>query len=246
MKLSSAQKVLLIFLLAWSQLLSAQNGSLDYKDRGNRYEGRVTIKRAKEQLTILSFTLYVRPFKPGDNVDWSVSFYAPLETNAAITAEDLDGEQQYRMESKSGYRSSLGWNHFSPWPTHDALVPLGLSADDVGIVVALTPSTPHPPSDIYLVPAIVGGTKDALASTITLILRPEYTQSQFRYEVWNGSKLFLNITPSILPVAGREYPITIDRQKLPVGPLDIKLTGQNRNREGGISYKISFYNPPLS
>jgi hypothetical protein len=239
-------RILLIAVGLFSvHVVATGQDRLAYIDHGNRMEGLIVVPRNKLPVTLLSFSGYFEPFGVSDSVALRLVFYLPLNSEVEIVAQDLDGQSQYRMRSKPGYSASLGWNSFGPWPTSEVLQPAKLDSDSIGILAQLrTDLIPGANQSVAPVFLYHSNAPQEIKKYL-IVFRPEYTQSSFEYEVLTGPGGKLTSvekhTTGAMPVAGKEFEITLDTSKIPEGPALLRLSGQNRNREGGIAFNIAFY-----
>jgi hypothetical protein len=102
-------------------------------DRGNRYEGLISINTGNPDFEVLSFTGFFEPFS--SNVVLKVKFFYPKKSNLSIIAQEIDDQRQYWMEAKPQRWQSGEWNEFSPWPTGDVLIKEGVPADNLGVLI---------------------------------------------------------------------------------------------------------------
>ena len=129
--------------------LQAQT-SEDWKrrnDRGNRYEGLVSISTGNPDLEVLSFTGFFEPFR--GNVDLKMKFFMPFSANPFIIAHELDDQRQYWMEVKSAAWRSGTWNEFSPWPTNDVIAKEVIPWDNIGVLIKLNAGNQLAPAFVY-------------------------------------------------------------------------------------------------
>jgi hypothetical protein len=207
-----------------------------YSDRGNRFEGLIGKPRGKTGIEILSFTRYLESYSSDRPVSLRVSFYCGEKGAVSVQAEDISEDIHYRMKANT-INANPGWSTFYPWPT-DILLAVGVTPDNLGVRAQR-----EPVSDYHLCPSVIYSAKPDLTADYTLVFRPEYSQSDFHFEICDEkapAKPLLTKTPSISPNAASEFEIRFPPDRLPEGALVLRLRGHNRNRAGGIFTDIYF------
>lgn len=115
-------------------------------DKGNRYEGLVSIPTGNPDLEVLSFTGFFEPFNR--NVNLRVRFFLPGRSNLSIIAHEIEDQKQYLMVAKPQGWTPGGWNEFSPWPS-DVVVREGISSDNVGVLITIDQTNQLAPAFVY-------------------------------------------------------------------------------------------------
>ncbi len=108
----------------------------EYKNRGNREEGRRPIGVGAQDLQLLSFVSYIEKVDLDTNVNLKIRFYTTAESQVYISAKELQGHEFYEMKPLQ-HNWSPGWQEFQPWPTDEVLRPLGLKPNHLGFVARL-------------------------------------------------------------------------------------------------------------
>lgn len=90
-------------------------------DRGNRYEGRISIKVGRPPpIEFLSFLSFREQFDK--NVTMKVRFSLTDDSPAIVYARELDELKHYWMESEQELEWDAGtWNQFTPWLTNTTI-----------------------------------------------------------------------------------------------------------------------------
>jgi hypothetical protein len=102
-------------------------------DRGNRYEGLVSVSTGNPDFEVLSFG-YMEPFS-GD-VALKVRFFYPGGA-LSLTGREIKQLRQYWMEAKPQSWRSGAWNEFSPWPTGEVILRAAIPWNNLGVLVTL-------------------------------------------------------------------------------------------------------------
>jgi len=102
-------------------------------DRGNRYEGLVSIRTGNPDLEVLGFIGFFEPFS--DNVNLKVRFFVPSAAKPSIIAHEVEEEKQYWMEVKPQDWTVGAWNEFHPWPTGDVIFKEGIPWNNVTVLI---------------------------------------------------------------------------------------------------------------
>ena len=144
-------------------------------DYGNRVEGTLNRGLTESEVELVSFT--------GSPITYSMNTPSNLEvwffgsaTGMTIRAKELSPRLFYSMESKPGKWTDGTWNSFGPWPTKDKLIPVGVQANNLGIVVWLDEATGR------VAPAFAG-TPPSSASPVryTVVLRPKTAGTKLQF-----------------------------------------------------------------
>ena len=135
-------------------------------DFGNRLEGTLNRGFTENEVELVAFT--------GSPINYSLNTPANLEVwffgsaaGVTIRAKELSPRLFYSMESKPGKWTDGVWNRFGPWPTKDKLIPVGVPANNLGVVVWIDESAGR------VAPAFAGPPPSAAAPVrYTVVLRP--------------------------------------------------------------------------
>jgi hypothetical protein len=213
-------------------------------DRGNRYEGRVSIEVAKPDLRLLSFFASREAFEK--NVDLHVRFFLPAPAHVFIQARELREIKKYWMEAKPGQWEAGRWNEFAPWPTGSVLIREGVPYWNLGVLIRINNSTT---SGRELLPAIVY--HSALRGPIThytMHLQPTTTLRNVQFSlsqmVDNKERNTRTWESTTEKVAGQPFSIDFDLAGQPEGWMRLIIEGFYSNRPGGPLQVYTFYHKP--
>jgi hypothetical protein len=125
------------------------------QDFGNRREGTTVHVDALEDFTLVALHRNFQRFP--HNANLNVRFFLPpLPDNAnsevVVEAVELQDSVHYLMESKNVSWNEGSWNVFGKWPTRDVIDPLGIEADNLGVLAEYRNANRIPvclPVDVY-------------------------------------------------------------------------------------------------
>jgi hypothetical protein len=121
----------------------------------NRREGTTVHVDALEDFTLVALHRNFQRFP--HNASLNVRFFLPpLPDNAnrevAVEAVELQDSVHYLMQSKNVSWKQGTWNVFGQWPTRDMIDPLGIEADNLGVLAEYRNANRMPvclPVDVY-------------------------------------------------------------------------------------------------
>lgn len=141
---------------AWGQLT----------DFGNRLEGTLNRGFTEGDVELVSFTGSPIAYSMDSPTNLEVWFFGS-EAGLTVRAKELAPRLFYAMESKPGKWTDGAWNSLGPWATKDKLIPLGVQASNLGVVVWL-----NKPSG-RIAPAFAGAPPSSASPVrYTVVLRP--------------------------------------------------------------------------
>ncbi|MFI5184336.1 MAG: hypothetical protein ACHQNV_08060 [Vicinamibacteria bacterium] len=209
-------------------------------DRGNRYEGSVRVPVANPDLALLSFTGSFSPFHKEATL--KVRFFLPDETAVFISAQELRDRKQYRMEAKPRPWKVGQWNEFAPWPTRDVIDVLGVSSENLGVVVRLGESGQ---GSGEVAPALVYTTPPPpVVETYRFVFRPGLTLRGLRYTLYRldgaAPAKLREMELKAQRTRGEPFPIDIDAKDLPPGRIRLLVDAFVKDRSDEVTRQFDF------
>ena len=116
-------------------------------DKGNRYEGLISILTGNPDLEVLALTGFFEPFK--GKVNLKIKFFLPVSANPSITAHEIEEQRQYWMEVKPKKWQTGSWNEVNPWPTGDVITREAIPWDNIAVLIRLNDSDQLIPAFVY-------------------------------------------------------------------------------------------------
>lgn len=191
-------------------------------ERGNRYEGLVSVESANPEFELLSFTGGVEPFTGATQL--KVDFFLPQNAPVLLLAQELQEDKYYRMEAKPATWTASAWNTFAPWDTATVIDPKSIPHDNIGVVVHLSP-------DVFasgpIAPAFVYHTKSSRqAAKYRVVIRARSTMARVIYTVTTAGATQPVVTRTLEGDFIRDTPIDldIDASKLAAGANVLAIT----------------------
>jgi hypothetical protein len=131
--------------------------SLEYRNRGNRYEGVRALPVSGYTIELLSFrALYEEPGGAGGlPPQYRVRFFLEKEAPAYLVVREIDDKESYWLDNVKPKTSwASGFNNLFEWPTADVLAHIpALKLYDLGVIVRV--ADPNPTSKDRVAPAIL-------------------------------------------------------------------------------------------
>lgn len=106
----------------------------EQNDRGNRYEGTITLEVGAPTLELIALFSFREEYKANDTL--KVRFFLPDISFVNLSAQELETRQFYWMETKP-QQWKLGWNEFGSWPVSEVLWPLEVPSENLGVLVKM-------------------------------------------------------------------------------------------------------------
>ncbi len=214
-------------------------------DRGNRYEGLISVITGNPDLEVLSFTGSRQNFDPGQNVNLKVKFYLPAEAPISITAQETEDQKQYWMEAKPRAWRAGAWNEFSPWPTGDVILKEEIPSDKLGVLVRMEGGA----GTTQLIPALVyHSNAPTSVSTYTLVLRTNRNLNHVYLTLYGNAKGG-QPNPERLTLARQTanvaFNVEIPAWKFNEGPMRLVVERELRNSTEKLPQReFTFYHKP--
>jgi len=209
-------------------------------DKGNRYEGLVSVQTGNPDLEVLSFTGFFEPFNR--NVNLRVKFFLPGKTNLSIIAREIEEQKQYRMEAKPQGWTAGEWNEFSPWPT-DVVLREGISSDNVGVLITIDQNQSSDQST-QLAPAFVYYSQEPHNSSSYLMYpRSNKNLRRVQLSLYGPDSSSRPRTWALGPQAADvPFRVNLDTQGFPEGKLTLKVDRDLRGiPQRPPTHEYSFY-----
>jgi hypothetical protein len=225
-----------------------------YKDWGNRFEGTLNPSRALRKYELLGFYAYRENFPLSDGVNLRVRFFLPENEPAYIEARELIVYSLYKMRPKDASILKVpgGWSEFEGWPVSDVLKPVGISADNLGVIVRLKSNAEYATD---LAPAILLSSVQPPPVAIheyVLFLTVYRKLSNIDYYVrgssgYSRSYKYKGKERDRSVEGGTVIPIRFSAQQFPAGPATIHVRGFYADDTTGLPLDITydFYHKPL-
>lgn len=140
MKLTAQTLLTLSLLLCATSVtpVLTKNQDDDWKrrnDKGNRYEGLISIQTGNPDLEVLSFTCMLEEYGKEDVV-LRVKFFSNAKGDLSVTAQEIETDRQYYMVAKRKNWQAGEWNVFGPWPTKDVIKKEDILSDNLGVLIS--------------------------------------------------------------------------------------------------------------
>jgi hypothetical protein len=209
-------------------------------DRGNRFEGLISVPAGAPDLELLSFVGNFEPFEGSATL--RVLFYLPAEMPVVVECRELREQKQYWMESKPQSWRTGAWNEFGPWSTTDVIAREGIPSDNLGVVV-------RPGGQLWpgrIVPALVYHQhRPKSVNRYSLYIRPNTTLRTVQYsaERPSGNKAteLARGTLGGEKIAGEPFLVELDFTGVRSGPVRLIINGTFKNRTGGPVREFVFF-----
>jgi hypothetical protein len=252
---------IMAFLAGFSAFLELAAFQADWrataKNLKNRYEGTIRINRNSEPEFDLVSLASIDGYPMDRGVSLRVRFYLPAGAQASslqafVQAFDLDGQVQYRMESKPSAWERKQWNAFTDWDTNEVLVPVKLPATNLGVLVRLGgASSDHR----QFSPAVVSQSESAKADSyrFSIHVGPDRVRD-LKWELYRVDR-----TPkgdALLPaqqsgMLARSIRDDHAEDKIMTAPLNegwyqVRLNGTYESLPGSAGYDFEFYRGPAN
>ena len=183
-------------------------------DKGNRFEGLVSISTGNPDLEVLSFTGFFERFNR--NVNLRVRFFLPSLSSLSITAQEIEDQKQYLMVAKPQAWSPGVWNEFSPWPT-DVVLREGISSDNVGVLITLAQSSQLAPAFVYYsrTPNVV--------DSYTMYLRSNRNLRRVKLSLYGTDHSTVRSWALGQQSANVPFPVNLDTRGFPEGTIRLVI-----------------------
>lgn len=153
-------------------------------DRGNRYEGRVSLEIGAPPIELIGFYGFREKFETGTNESLRVRFYLHDTLQVYLCAQEIERKEFYWMEAKP-QKWQIGWNEFGPWPSGEVISKLNLPANNIGVLVRsekVYGSGPVSPAILYY------SAPPQTITEYTAYFRPGKALASGRYELYRDCK----------------------------------------------------------
>jgi hypothetical protein len=141
------KEIIIICFWCFYSLLSAHSQGSFWSDQNlkenNRWEGLTEINVGNSPLVLIALHSWrLKEYNKGDNLN--IAFFLPDDKQVAINARNLSQEnKKYKMVVKNERRKA-GWQKFTPWHVDDVLVPKGIRANELAVLITDDNETYYP------------------------------------------------------------------------------------------------------
>ncbi|MDM8564809.1 hypothetical protein QUF74_04070 [Candidatus Halobeggiatoa sp. HSG11] len=225
--------VIVIMLFAYS----AYGDSLDYKDRGDRWEGIKPQPVSGRDIELLSATAdYDEKWQPIPAY-CKVKFYLQQATKVDIDVQEVRPKHFYKLDQVVPNWKS-GFNNFM-WRTSDVIAPLNLKITSLGIVARLAIKDEKE----YVAPVIFYHNNPPAAINGYLFVLKVGGNAKLKYVIYQGNKV---VTEESLDkqFVGEPFVIYWDSKNSQAGTYELIVDGYFLDNNDPIYKVISFYHQP--
>lgn len=246
-KRKQSQIMGLILLLMFARGPSAlAQPELEYRDRGDRYEGIKPKPVAGYDIELISVLVNYREERKQTPNLFKVRFYLKQPSKVYLTVRELQYKYYYWMDRvKPSKPWRPGFGNLFEWTTEKVIQKLeGLRMYDLGVVARL--GKPVPSKIEQVAPSIFYHSQ--LPSTIEGYLFTFKTTADARltckvFEQGKANPLFAQTFPR--KRGGRAFTIRWDSSKAAEGPYKLIVTGYFLYTNDPIEQTVSFYHRPV-
>lgn len=224
--------------------------SLDYRDRGNRFEGVRPLPVSGYTIELLSFrATYDEPLRPGSNPAlYRMRFFLENRVPAYVVVREVQNKHSYWLdEVKTPTPWGPGFANAFEWSTKDVIDQLpGLKLYDLGVTVRVGNKMPSDletvaPVILYhsVLPGAISGYEFAFKTNATARL-------EFTVERGDGTAVTPTPTPRIAPKWSYGVPlhVTWDASRAAAGEYRLKVTGRVLENNNKLGKEIRFFHQP--
>jgi len=241
---NNLKRIILLALLFAMHIPLVHGGELDYKNRGNRWEGIVAHPVSGYDIELLSALVHHREKWQPLPTTCKMKFYLQYATEVALKVQELRPRHFYKMDrvlSKPSWQE--GFNDFQ-WSTNAVIQPLHLNIAKLGAVARLQSAVNRKAE--HVAPVLIYHT-----SAPTSI-----NGYRFAFKIGGNAKLWYAIyqgnsrKPLLEKKLGRRFvgtPFVIfwDSRKAPAGDYKLVVKGYFLNDYRKIRQDVHFYHQPL-
>ena len=224
--------------------------NLDYRNRGNRFEGVRPLPVSGYTIELLSFrATYDEPLPAGSTPPlYRMRFFLEKPAPAYVVVREVENKHSYWLDK---VRPPTPWgpgfaNAFE-WSTRDVIDQLpGLKLYDLGVTVRVANEMPSDvetvaPVILYhsVLPGAISGYEFALKTNATARL-------EFSVERSDGTAVTPTPTPRIVPRWSYGVPLQViwDASRAAAGEYRLKVTGRVLENNDKFGKEIRFFHQP--
>lgn len=235
---------LLFFVFAWTfPVWSAQ---LEYRDRGNRYEGIKPKPVSGYDIELISARVDYKEEANQKPDRLKVKFYLTQPSEVYLIVRELDNKYYYWMDKVQPIKPwQQGFYNDFEWPTQEVLQQLDqIGMYDLGVVARL--EKPEPGKMERVAPAIFYHSKPP--STVRGYLFTFKTNGDARitcsfYKEGESEPMFTRTIPK--QRGGRPFTVRWDSSKAPEGSYKLMVKGYFLTTNDPINQTLYFYHQPV-
>jgi hypothetical protein len=247
----SARRLLLIGFVVFALLyeVALAQPRVEYRNRGDRYEGLRELPVSGYTIELLSFrALYEEPVPPGLPPQYRVRFSLDKVEPTYLIVREIENKYSYWLDNVTPNRPwASGFANVFEWPTKDVLLHISnLKLYDLGVTVRVGKATPAliervAPAILYhsITPTSIGGYEFAFKTNATASL-------EFRIERSDGIELKTTPEPRALRKWSYGVPFRVkwDASNSDPGRYRLKVHGRVLENNETFTQEVEFIHQP--
>lgn len=233
--LSFINKILVIILIFLT--CSAYGDKLDYKNRGDRWEGIKPQPVSGRDIELLSATVdYNEKWQPVP-ANCKLKFYLQQATKVDIGVQEIRPKHFYKLDRVIP-NWKAGFNSFK-WSTNDVIAQLDLKLTTLGVVARLASDDDKE----YVAPVIFYHNNPPAAINGYLFVFKVGGNAKLKYVIYQANKVVIedNLDKQFV---GEPFVIYWDSHKAQAGTYELVVDGYFLDNNDPIYKVVSFYHQP--